>query len=268
MALTPEFWKNYVTSRKDNADTSYYNLDHFSVSVSTKHDDPIYNWVGYFHDERATVIIEEVVEYFTNINKSFMLTVNNTDPVELKHDQLIDHGFSKIGSYVRMVAAPDQLLQDTITNRYEIRVIGPKELLSDDNIAIIQACFPQYFPDADAIREYMQTRVDNQQNQADRTIIELGAFDPESDKMVGNASMLIKDDLPGLAEMAGSAVLPDHRKQGIYSAFLHTRAQYAIKHDIDHIFIIADEESSAPIVRKFGFTEVEKLKDYQYVQDD
>ena len=69
--------------------------------------------------------------------------------------------------------------------------------------------------------------------------------------------------LPALGYMQGAAVLPDHRRKGIYAALLHHRLAVLREHDLDVAVIWADAEGSARVCGQHGFVEVARAKFFE-----
>jgi GNAT superfamily N-acetyltransferase len=68
---------------------------------------------------------------------------------------------------------------------------------------------------------------------------------------VGSGGILLVD---GVARLWGGVVVPSARGQGVYRAVLDARLAYAVRHGATMALVKGNVATSAPILRKAGFT--------------
>jgi N-acetylglutamate synthase-like GNAT family acetyltransferase len=69
-------------------------------------------------------------------------------------------------------------------------------------------------------------------------------------QLIGTANLRL---LPGLGYLQGAAILPEHRRQGMYQILLDYRLGVLRSLGIDHVVVWADASTSAGVCQRAGF---------------
>jgi N-acetylglutamate synthase-like GNAT family acetyltransferase len=133
----------------------------------------------------------------------------------------------------------------------------------DSYLNTILINFPQIFSTLNDARKMVKLRNKRFNEKHYLDLHSFAAYD-DGHTPIATANIVYDDRQPTLAELSGASVLPEYQHQGIYSDLLYIRAAHAKSRGITHLFITADNTTSAPIVSKKGFQTVESFKDLIY----
>ena len=80
---------------------------------------------------------------------------------------------------------------------------------------------------------------------------------------VAAASSFFNKNIPNAAYLNGALTEKEYRHKGIYSAILSKRIQRCQELGLQYITVDSNQETSGPILKKFGFEVFDPVEEYQ-----
>ena len=219
---------------------------------------PMANLVG--SDPRAKELsdatIQRVVELFRSRNKSFGWVAGPLSPEGLER-QLIANRLVKIEEFSGMVLSD---LATPIVTRPGVRVVEVSADERDKFQSLLSTAF-QLPPD---VSEFMSDVL--YFNPSHLKVRNYFAFLAGADEPVGLGTTMYMPD-SSVVLLAGSATLANYRHRGIYRGLVARRVEDARNDGVATAIIQAARNTSAPICKKMGFTEVCRQALYMWEPD-
>ncbi|KAA3633613.1 MAG: GNAT family N-acetyltransferase [Calditrichaeota bacterium] len=197
-------------------------------------------------DENADTTIKEVLKIFQDAKKEFIWIVGpNSTPTTLG-ERLLNHGCKNIintfGMYIESI--PEETENNNLIRTVEH---------TDDNleplIKVMEKGFAIPYENAKQYNEMLQR---SQFHVRTRYYLSYVEANPAPVAV----SYLTYVPNKKIVYLSGAATIPEFRGRGIYKATLVKRLQDAQKDGIYIGIVSADQTTSAPTCRKFGFTQV------------
>ncbi len=179
---------------------------------------------------------------------------------------LQDFGFQKIVSTFHMgidLTTYDKELKFKEFN-FETKLANYDDLFDDKLLDLTKTYFPEFFKTKEEVKQF-RVESNNRILKEKSTEIHFITYKKDSNEPVAYASMLLKQELPGIGILSGALTDKEYRKKGIYSSLLFERIQYAKNLGLRYIVVDAYSETSAPILTKFGFKVFDQYENYRLV---
>ncbi len=202
--------------------------------------------------EEVAALLDEVLQFYGG--KSFSWWVGPDSVPENLKDILVDQGLTYEDTYYGLVLPLEKDLKSR-TIPYEIRVV---ESLED---------VEHYVNVSGEVWDYDESTKEHLVQQRYNYLIDKnrrGGFliTLDGGKPVGYAGYRFSSD--GVAMyLAGTGVLTEYRKRGIYHALLAKRMELAAQNGAKYIVTQARNGTSEPILRKLGFEEIGRYDVYK-----
>ena len=220
----------------------------------------LHNWVylAQFTTPEVERKIEEVISFFQQRKSPFSWTVGpHSYPTDLG-DRLVAKRFRHAGTFLGLgMDLQTEWLSVEKTEPLQIRSVQTAEEMAN----FIEMSDRNY-QQSDFAR-LLQARLSRLQQPLSNHGYLLAYWDNE---IAGVASYKL-NRYEGVIHFADSYVHPSFRKRGIYRALVDYRVQIGKKLKCRVALTEANQETSAPILIKWGFQPLCRLEDYVYVYD-
>lgn len=197
-------------------------------------------------------LLEDVFHFYDG--KPFSWWIGPDSKPEDLEFRLQEKGMEYEDTYYGLILPLSGSVEST-SSGYEIRVVE-----SEEDVRYYMDVSAEVWGHDEATKEHLVRQRFSYLKDEDRRGGFLIAMD--GDVPVGYAGYRFSSD--GVAMyLAGTAVLPEYRKQGIYHALLSTRMEVAAKYGSEYIVTQARKGTSEPILRKSGFEEIGSYEVYR-----
>ena len=213
-------------------------------------------------------IIDEVIDFYKrkNINKFRWYITPSTEPKNL-NEKLIERDFVEEVKVLGMYRSTGIDFDFEITPEFDFSEYdneGWYKLTEDIQVYIDFADVYSYYGEIDP-KGYQEgdrkaTKLAIQRGDKGYVIL---AREKVNNKIVGIGGLSYNFS-DKCANLGGAATHRDYCKKGIYSSILKIRAERAAKDGFEYLTTQAKENTSAPILRKFGFKEICQFEEYVY----
>ncbi len=256
---SPDFWKAFHSKPDLSTDTTkIVETLQYTYQISQGEGTAV-NRVGYITGQPEKVFAELQRIY---AGKGFAVSVRDTDHPDLVA-YLTDHDYSlsKTIDLRILEVTPEAIPQFFGQNRYQGKEIDREGMLTTPIYNLMHMCFPQFTPDFDSHKAINDTMYEMAEASGSQ-LFNYALFDGEVAVAFGSFFDLGNFRGKRIAQLSGAATHPNYRKQGLYTSMLALRCQMALDKGIDVLYVHADQETSSPILAKYGFTVVETIKEY------
>ncbi|MGM7703026.1 GNAT family N-acetyltransferase [Pseudalkalibacillus sp. Hm43] len=202
--------------------------------------------------EEVAALLDEVLQFYDG--KPFSWWIGPDSKPESLEELLLERGLTYEDTYYGLILPiKDDLKPKPIP--YQVRVVETVE-----DVQHYVDVSAEVWGHDDATKEHLV----KQRYGYLKTENKRGGFliAMHGDKPVGYAGYRFSSD--GVAMyLAGTGVLPEYRKQGIYHSLLTKRMELAAQNGSKYIVTQARKDNSEPILRKLGFEEIGSYEVYK-----
>lgn len=221
---------------------------------------PLHNWVylAHYKEEETEEKVDEVLSFYRQRQLPFSWTVGpHSQPIDLG-ERLLAKKFRHAGTFLG-------LSLDLRTEWSWNKKKGPLEIRSvqtAEDMAHFLRMSARRYQSVD-FDQLLQARLRRLQQPVSTLGYLLAYWDHE---VAGIASYKLSS-YEGVIHFADSFVHPSFRHRGIYRALVDYRVQIGKKFRCRFALTEANQETSAPILMRWGFQRLCVLDDYVYLQD-
>lgn len=234
---------------------SYLKLEHMTGCI-TPYDTFFMNRISKANLDGCDVDkeIDKIIQLYKSYKKPFAWIIGPGSKPSHLAQSLLAHGLKYEGKNDGMVLRDLHLALD-ISPDLEVkekRLDDLEELIPVMSLGFGTPEQPNrdYFEMLQLCRESVPTKM-------------LAVYDKKTNRPIACGSITYIPGMP-LALLSGASTLPDQRGRGAYSALVKKRLDVAIEDNLEAVVIVANQETSSPICRKFKFQKLCEIDFYSY----
>lgn len=211
-------------------------------------------------------LIAEMIEIFNEKKHDFIWWVEENDHPKTLTEILTASGFNYMFSIARFVVIPSEdFIHDNLRippSDVEYKNLQLDDILTDEAVNHVIRNFPHFFSDPEGYREFCIRRNERLQSQGVEEVF-LGAY--IDGQLVGLSKTTFSEhkDIK-YVYLYTSSTDEEFRGRGIYSGMLYHRFKLAVTKGCHVVSMRANLATSGPIVEKYGFVQVNRIKVYEY----
>lgn len=272
MILTPNYWISHAKNTIDNQFVDAIIRDDIFISLQkldkTYHTVQCCLYKGSNFDSFFKNTLNTIKNRLQELQIKDALGLNwlvrpTDEPNNLK-ELLKEKGFVKLHSIYKMGLdlQTSEKVVSADSGDYEV-VQGPKEMVYEDQIAnLILDAFPSGYLDIEDVKRKFRIafeRLDKNGDKREDFIV----YTKSEHKPVAGASLFFNNKISNAAYLNGALTAKEYRHKGIYTAILSKRIQRCQELGLRYITVDSDQDTSGPILKKFGFKVFDPIEVYR-----
>jgi len=268
MVLTPEFW---IERSKEETDEYTEKIIKDNVTIRIQLPENSYQVVensfykgndfNSYYDEILKLLDKKVNEFAIKQPRGILWFVRPIDEPKNISSLLIEKGFTKTRSEYKLgidLQAYEHNISITDLD-FDIEEVGEEKMLEAPIINLMLNNFN--FVNIEQVKQIQRMVIEIARKKGNK-IVNYIAYTKEDHKPVAHAGLIIRKDIPGVAELSGAVTDENYRHKGIYSTLLCMRIKRCKKLGLKYIVVNADQSTSGPILQKFDFNIIDTVDVY------
>lgn len=272
MVLTPEFWINY--SKNDSPDHFVDKLIRDDIYIRIEKIANSYHTVSCclykgadfnrFYEDIVKIVENKIQQFTIDGSLGLKWFIRPSDEPKSLPALLVDKGYEKILSLYKMGLDLESFETGISINNFEfdIEQVEKEKMLEEPIVKLILNAFPNQYLDTEDVKKKFRIRFENLEKKGNirENFIVYTKFDH---KPVAYASMAFMKAIPNIAYLNGAVTDNEYRHKGIYTELLVKRLQRCKELGLRYIIVDANQSTSGPILKKFGFEVFDPVEIYQ-----
>lgn len=265
MVLTPEFW---IKHSKDEIDEYTEKIIRNDVTIRLQLPENSYQVVensfykgsdfNTYYDEVLKLIREKIHEFAIKRPRGIIWLVRIIDEPKNLANLLTAKGYSKIRSEYKL-GIDLECYEYNISFAdldFDIKEVTEDTMLEEPMLNLMLHNFN--FVNIEQVKQIQSMMLEIARKKGAK-IINYIAYTKQDQQPIAHAGLIIRNDIPGVADLSGAVTDQNYRHKGIYSALLCMRIQKCKELGLKYIIVNADQSTSGPILQKFNFKVIDTV---------
>lgn len=272
MVLTSEFWINYSKNEPEDPlvdktinDDIYIRIEKTENSYHAVsccfYKGPDFNT---FYGDIVNLVEKKIQQFQIKGTRGLKWYLRISDEPKNLHDLLISKGYEKTLCLDKMGLDLESFEMGNSINNFgfDIEHVEKERMFEGPVVKLILNAYPNEYLDADDVRRKFSIRFENLEKKGDirENFLVYTKFDH---KPVAYASLLFIHNIPNVAYLYGAVTDQEFGHRGIYTALLFKRLQRCKELGLRYVIVDANQKTSGPILKKFGFKLFDPVEIYQ-----